>query len=714
MDDLDKEFDAHLAATPEAKKDDLDKEFESHLSEPSAKTIGKAEAFGRGALKQGTLGLSTEAVPALEATADILKNPDIKKWHDAYRQHQAEYVANNEEAYKQHPYAYGAGSVVGAGALGLASAGLGSGLGFAGEGAIETRNAIKAAQAAGEIEPEVAQALLGDVGKRIIANRAATGAAIGGVNAAATSKGNIDTAEGNKQLLKDTGVGALVGAPLNVATSAAVEGAQGLLGKGAQKAGNAAAAEQESFINQNPNIRQPILAYKEGLKGNALNNTTDASQRLSAEKTQDVADVTNKLLNARQTVGQLMGHLRDTAEQQGVKVDLNELKPGFQGISETLQKYPNLAKANDIGELVDRVAGKDTEPIKQQLIQKLAQYKEASANPPTAPVDTSGGLLGTQEQPKAPDLGKMQQDIMGLYSKLKTAEQQNTNLTPNEAFKLRQGLYNMLESVKPEQDADFRSQLINIIKPLGQKEYDSVNGLEEASGLFKNINQAGPEALLGKGLDPELNSKYFSDLTKAPEDLGNKVGDILNDLTSPGVSGEKNQGAFWQSMKQLRALEAQNPGLMDSIGIGNLDKFQADIINKADKAALRQQTLGYNPQTTSVAKTLLGGIGSTAKAGVNKIANIAGRVVGGVSHSGLGQATRDVYNLPQTSLNSLADHLEQNVGANNPVVSTFKKAVQNNDIAKRNSTLFSLLQSPNTRDLITKHINQGDQSNNNQ
>lgn len=640
MDDLDKQFDAHLEANPTPKKEDLDQAFEQHLepqSQPTSKmTIGEAikqdntidpeklkkrlaeaQAFGRGALKQGTLGLSTEAVPAIEAGMDILKNPEAKKWHDAYRQHQAEYIANNEQAYKEHPYAYGAGSITGALGLGALTAGLGSGLGLGGEGL-----------SAGAT----------------LANRAAAGAGIGAVNAAATSKGNIDSEEGNKQILKDTLLGGAIGAPLNVLGSAASEKVAGLLGSGAKAAGQAAEEAQPDaqsalgkIIANNPNLRQPKLAFEEGVAGNPLNQTETTRAQISNQQVNDISDVTGKLLGGRQALGKQMSALRDAAEEQGSKVDVSDHTDDLQGISDYLKQNPFLAKKNGIGILVEH----------------------AATNP--------------------------------------------ESLTPNQSFALRKGLYDLADRVS-DSNPDLKNYINEVLPSMSQKEYQAVPGLEKAAGQFSAFSQAGPETLMGKGLPSEYNNKYLGDISGAPTKLAQSIESILNDLTSPGQSGVQNKRAFTLSMQKLKDLESQNPGLMEKIGIGNLDQFEQGMLNKADKFALANQTLGYNPQTTSVPKTFLGGIGSSAKAGVNKIANVAGQVYGGVSHSGLGQVTRNVYNLPDNVLNDVASSLEQNVGANNPVVQVFKKAVQNKDIAKKNSSLFSLLQNPNTRDAITKAL----------
>lgn len=637
MDDLDKQFEAHL---DNSKSDDLDKEFEQHMESnggpPPSNSIAEAykaeltpnpeklrqraeeaAAFGRGALKFGTFGLSTEAVPAAEATAAYLRSPEAQAWKDAYRQKQAEYIAGNEAAYKAHPYAYGAGGIAGTLASGGLTAGLGAGLGLGGEGV---------------------------TGAQLIANRAAAGGALGAISSAATSKANIDTTEGNKQLLRDTLLGGAIGAPLNVLGSAAVEKVQGALGTGARAAAEAAEESKlpaagviQKAIQNNPNIRQPMLAFKEGVAGNPLNQNTSTVQRITAQQSQDAGDVTNKILNARDTIGNLMGHLRDTAESNGATVDLGDQQEALTGLNDYLKQNPFLAKQNGLGLLVEHAAN-------------------------------------------------------------------GNELTPNQAFTLRKGLINIAQDT---QVPGLKQEVMNLQRGVAEKLNNAVPGLDKASDLFHDFSQAGPDTLLGNNLPDEYNNKYFSDITNAPTKLASKVQDILGDLTSPGVSGKENQGAFYKSMGKLRDLEAQHPGLMDSLGIGNLDEFQQDVLNKADKFALAKQTLGYNPQTTSVSSTLLGGIGSSAKAGVNKVANISGRIYGGINHSGLGQITQNVYNLPTNVLNDVATGLEQTVGANNPVVRVFKNAIANGDVAKRNSTLFSLLQNPNTREAITKMVGQG-------
>lgn len=637
MKDLHKEFESYPDATPE--------DFDNFKDAPEKESLAtNAEDFGRGAINLG--GLAPVVTGAGEATIDKLKaawNGDkAADWLDSYRKHQQESQANFDKSKKRSPWLYGGGQL--AGALGLGALTAGAGLGVGGAAAAEGVDALGAA-GAGEA---AGTGLL-----RLLGTSAAEGAGLGGVSGAAESEGNLDTAEGRSKMLSDAAHGAAAGAVVAPAIAGAGAVVSPLLSKAAGKVGDYASGLAED----SPVLRQTLDAYKKGRNGVALNAGNESKAMMGEQNQSAVEDITNRFLGARNTLSQEKRALIENASTDGAQVRLpDEMLENLSNFQEVLASNPN-SKSEEAKSVM-------------ATLQKL----KIGGKP------AESGLLDAQGNPLASTIS-------------------NNSLTPAEAMDLRA---KMLDLSSSDQSGALKRIANKFGHDLEAPLEEAVPGWKNVNSQFRDLSAGTTDKILGKGLSDDLNNKYTSEMTDKEGKLAGAVKNLLSSSEAPGAKSAESSSTINRVIDELRDLETKYPGITEKVGL-NPDILKQDFQTAGDNFAQTRAVLGGTSESGNKAATSIWGLAGGANTGrgqlINK-ANLLGRGVKAASDSTIASMGRSVYALPDEALGNLSDKLKQTPGLSS-LGDALDKAVRNKNESLKNAALFSIMQNPNARHMIS-------------
>lgn len=291
--------------------------------------------LGRGVAQGATLNFSDELVGAGEATADkiksLLSGQQGQDWLKSYRQHQQESESANMASKERSPFLYGAGELGGGIATGIATAGAG--------GAVT------------------------GVGKAL-----ATGAGLGGLQAAGASKGSLDSIEGMKELGKDVAAGTVIG------------GGIGAVAHGLGSMAKPLASKDNRFL------RQAGTAFEEGKKGVKFTGE-EASEKLLQQETDSVSDLTRKVFGADKQLGEGVKRPLQEATEKGITVQIDPGKAELlDGLIEITSQNPLLlggrTKSGSIINNLQKFKTGDLTPLEAwQLRDDLFALSKKSDNP---------------------------------------------------------------------------------------------------------------------------------------------------------------------------------------------------------------------------------------------------------------------------------------------------------------------------------------------
>lgn len=283
----------------------------------AAQALGQDIAdTGRGVAQGASFGLAPVAAGAGEATYDqlhdLVTGEEGQSWLENYRKHQQESNENFKEAKERSPWLYHTGQLGGALGTGLLTAGAAPELSLGGS----------------------------------MLRAGLTGAGVGAVTGAAESDGNLTDSEGNfdasgaMTMLADAGGGAIAGGVTGAGIAGAAHYVSPLLSKMASKVGD----KMGEVADQSRWMRQAASNFQRGLEGTEVSNSSASSAAQGIENADAVRELTDRLLQAKETLGKPVNELIKKATDQGVIVDTQT--PAMKAI----QKLEHLVNSGSVSD----------------------------------------------------------------------------------------------------------------------------------------------------------------------------------------------------------------------------------------------------------------------------------------------------------------------------------------------------------------------------
>jgi len=425
------------------------------------------------------------------------------------------------------------------------------------------------------------------LGKEIV-KRLATGgvdaALTGAITGLGQSEGKIE--ENPQQIAEDMKSGAITGAVVGPILNTVIpapyskEFEKTVINPSKQQAG--------------PLMRQVKRAYQEGKEGNLLFGEP-AHKAVAEKELSTTKELTEKLFQGRERLGNEIGNILDDAGEQGIKIGLAD-------------DAINSAEFDAIDTLVNK-------GFRRQL------------------------PLSAKEN--GPIMGDLIRFMHG-------------DLDPRSAHELSKTLKEIRPSIKD--NIELNNLIGDAIDAIDSK-LGSIPGLEGAKGAFKRYSEATTDRILsGNAPKSFLNTQgqEISNLvnTGGVNDARGKIADKIQQLIlksqKPGASKKEYFDTLNLLEKELGDLSKSNPEVLEKAGLSDWKGFINKLKDTADLSAVSQYIRGYDPSVESV-NTLKGILNPTAN--IYRGANLAGKAAGYVE--------KHLFNAPKEVLANLTTTLER-------------------------------------------------------
>jgi hypothetical protein len=471
------------------------------------------------------------------------------------------------------------------------------------------------------------------------AKASGTGALLGGVQGAANSKeGGILNKDEFSKLTDDT----LSGVKLGAIAGPAME----VIGSGASAGLNKAKTALSNLGEDTPLIRQAKIAYDYGKNG----------VNLLSQKAKTATGLDNPTLFDNQRTTSLVKELQAADSTLGAAVPQSLLN------SKT-----------------------ETVNISQDILDSLQQLQTSVGSDP---------LVG--QNPK----------VKILYNKLLSSGGQ---ATPTEAKQLLDYVNSTADLFKDSTNPTHKEILKNLFqtsKSFSNSLKEQVPEYAQAAERFAQFRQLVPETILAGSGSPELSGIGFGKITD--KELENKIKPMLQGVNRSGAAQTPVRENFVQSMNNMTEFEKQEAQRLASGQISEpvlkrpVSAIKEQIEKFSDDAVARSSTDALNPHVGAggVMKNAVTNMADTGLSMIMGGSNMAGRVVNSASKGTLVNLSRAAFNAPDTALHDLATNLQQSSSLKKYGVQ-LSQALQSPDQNRKNQVLFTILQNPSARDLMS-------------
>jgi hypothetical protein len=564
---------------------------------------------------------------------------------DFYRQAENEEQDRYNKSEERSPFLYGAGELGGAITTGVATGGAASSMTGIGQQALKEVVKQGGKQALGK-EILKRGALLGG-----------TGAIEGGIaGALGSEKGELigATPEEKEALKADTIGGAVMGGTLGFGGGLISDIGSTSAGKALEKAKQATG----EFIEERPFLRKIKEQYQMGKEGIDPSSEKDLGIRtqfdeagneivgpkISQYAQNEATKLTNEIIEARNKIGKTVGDALDNADKAGVSIDLtNEVKNAGQRIMSAYDLAPNI--------LVN--------PKGRAAYERMVQVGQSSVTEIRAVLD----------------------DMDAIYNQLDSIKNKDT-----------------ATELTMKNIADFRKQVSNKLK-------ESIPAYKQAAERFQRFNELVPETIISKDKPREISGVFFGNLKSEQKDnkLYDAIMDLLDKGTAPGTSSLKAKTAFTNILDGLKQFEKEE---LLRFGKGEISEpafkkkaldFEKEIQGVSDKLGSIKLGMFERADSGQQAKGLnvLFGLGEGLAGTSMRTANIVGRKMDKVA-----DVTKAIYKMPHNKMMELSQKLK-----GIPGLKTYgeylEEGLNSNDLSKRNAALFTIVQNPQSRMLIS-------------
>lgn len=434
-------------------------------------------------------------------------------------------------------------------------------------------------------------------------------------------------------------------------TDVAVPAAQEKLAKAGQKVSELAA--------ESPLFRQAKLAYQKYGQEYKVNPRNEKAIKEGVEgieggtpfalldKTR-AGGIADDVLKKDSQLGAIVGSSLDEASQAGQKIDAQDLvSDTYKKVVAMAEEMPSLTKDENFNKIISKTLSRN--------------YKDASPR----------------------DIKNAMDDISNSIERINSYRLPSPEL--QDALPLlrdfRRGLDQRLKTFVPE--------------------------YRDAAERFAQYRSTYIEQPIAGGNDPQLDDIYYGSMKKGDLKLQNAYEDLVKRSTGDSQAHEGTEERYAKLLQKAKEFQKNEQG---RVAAGKIEspisqdpaQFMQQIKNMADDAAVRRTTRDVQSTqagTTLAAKTFAG-ITNTGRGALLTGSYLAGRATSAPLSQSVSKMSRAVYNAPAQTLSNLAAKLESN-SAFSAVGKALREGLENNDGTKRNAALFTIMQNPNSRALIS-------------
>lgn len=460
------------------------------------------------------------------------------------------------------------------------------------------------------------------------------------------SEGNIigGTDEEQAKVLDDTRDSLLMGIPAVIGMEGVSEVVAPVV---KQKAGDIVDSVKEGasdFAQKNPFLRKVGIGYDIANKQNINPLSESGIKQLETEQIDNSTGLMNRIFQADEKLGKDVGNSLKQAEQQGIRIDVNESINRSQGgktLDELYRQMDDIEANSSRG---------------RQIFGKLAAERTGIATPGEAKV--------------------ILDDIDAYIAKFKAI-----------------GI-----DKRTETDINALKNLMGIRKQLSEQMKDQIPAYRAATQRFEEFRRLVPETVMAGEIPGEVADIYMGNLRNVDKKLFEGVDNIAMNATAQGSGSVDKRKAFINTERGIGKF------MQNDIARGGNQPFDGkafleDTKHFSDKAQfLRDAQTVKAPFASS--KNIVDLVGQLGHGGF-----LAGSVVAGKSARKVSDISRKAYKLPAETLNKTADTLINTPGLQ-ILGQALKDGLANGDQAKKNAALFSILQNPNARLLLQEDENE--------
>jgi len=261
---------------------------------------------------------------------------------------------------------------------------------------------------------------------------------------------------------------------------------------------------------------------------------------------------------------------------------------------------------------------------------------------------------------------------------------------------LRTQLNVIQKMIEKAEDPALKEVLINLKDNAENKLVAAVPGLDVLRQRYNQFMSGVPEQLING-----YKNSWLSDSPDAQSKLSEGLKGVLQKLQSTGSQSPEINSRLSATVENLRQMEADHPGILNRLGI-DPDTFEDEMRQAGNQFEMSRAILGtsdpnHNPMSSWW--TLLGGANTGRGQLINK-ANLAGRIVTAADESPVANMGRALYSLPAEQLSNVVGKLKQSQSTQG-LGEYLEKAIVNKNDGAKNAALFSILQNPKARLIIS-------------
>jgi len=588
------------------------------ISEQIPGAIQTGKDIAKAVAEEALLGGGAEAYGALAATGEKLKSylagQPGRDWLEIYRQSQQAAEKELEEAKERTPIGYRVGQVAGTILPALLTAGAGLGAKAA------ARVTLPA------LEKAIATKTISSLGKA-----ATTSAALGATEATLRSKGELETSQGRQKILADAIGGALMGGAVGTAFAAAAPKLRDIYDSARQSV--------SSYIADSPKLRQSVLAFKQGKAGTPVTEGLRDTIRIGQQQTKDIADVTNRILDAESAVGSKISNTIKRATDEGVQIGVTpDMLKAARDANRFFKQNPHFLKTDDAARL-------------RTMFQKI----QTNTMTPLEANQWKKELVELAGRTNTPEIESIANNFYGATRKALTDQIPDLNPLYSQFYDLRKAVSETIVSrgLPVELSEVWMGDMIKGRRKLTEGVRDLLTSATTPGA--KKLPAAG-------GSFPQLITNLNEFDVKHPgvlKEIGLDSKEFFEDIISKGDEF---------------AIAKQKLGFEPQAGIGR--ELKAIPIGGA---------------TTGKGRLL--SVATVAGQGVRAIKPVAGKVA---------NLSRKLYDAPAQQLGELSKDLyESGVPGLVSLGKALEKGLADKNTAAKNAALFAILQNPKSRLFIS-------------
>lgn len=436
-----------------------------------------------------------------------------------------------------------------------------------------------------------------------------------------------------------------------------LQAASDVVAPAASKASGAIKSKLGEIAEDSPIMRQIGIAYEKYGKNLKVNPKSEKAilegvpgveggTPFSLLDTKRAEGITKQVLDVDEQLGKLVGKSIDDAKN--IKLDVSNFKQqAYDDVLALSQEMPSVLKDENFNKMITKILSRD--------------FNSASPR----------------------DIKNIMDDISNTIERIGSYKIPSPEL--EEAPKLLRKL---------------RTRLDVTLK-------DAVPEYNLASTRFAQHRSAYLEQPMAGRFDPELDDIYYGSMKKGDKKITEAYEDLVKRTTADSQSADATEARFSklsEATKKFQAAEEARVAAGDIKAPATSDpKVLLDQIkNFADDAAVRRTTRKTQESQAGGAASLksIVGMGDTGRGFALSTAYRAGRIAASKPVVGTVNLGRKLYNAPAQSLSTLAAKIESNPGLA-PLGKALREGIESGNANKKNAALFTIMQNPNARMLIS-------------